>query len=952
MKIERVTRLYERILTIGAALLPALGIWYLATFSASPALRFEDHRFHEIAIVIATVIGGFISYVSWRSYRESGEIFLRWLTAGFLSSTVIYSLHGVLTRTAGHNIWLFILYGPVSRFAMLGCFVAAVAHYGKPPEDPLAVASRGFWWRVVGLCFVANVAVAILAYSPIASSVWVRMLLESVSIFLCAIALVIGAKRRIQSPLMKFYAIALVIFAHAAFAFILAKPWNHMWWLAHAIFAGGFFVLSWGVTRALATTRSFSLAYSQEHLEADREAMRNKLQATLDALPDLLFELDAEGRILSYHSHRSELLAAPPEVFMGKRVADVLPKEAASAVQRALNEAAQSGLSSGVTYRLALPQGEHWFELSVAPMPSDVKTTQRFVVISRDITERMQAGIELRDERKRLRTILDTVDNPIFVKDNQHRIVLANRAFDRIFGLPSGAAIGKSLAEHVSEGERRHFLAIDRQVLDTGKPDEREESLTVNGVTRVIITKKARFVEESGEPFLVGAIHDITEHRLAEAKIIEAKDRAESANRAKSAFLSSMSHELRTPLNAILGFAQLMSLDPHLSDEQEEFIAQIIDSGKILLSLVEDVLNLSRMESGGLSLDLKPVSVRSIVQSCFAMVRHLADPVGIQLIEGGGDGLDAIIFADPIRLQQVVLNLLTNAIKYNRPQGSVRLTAALTGKGTVRIRVTDTGHGIAADKQQRLFVAFDRLGHENGTIRGTGIGLVTTRRIVESMGGTIGFDSVVGKGSTFWAEFPVVGADGMVAKSLGAPAPSLAAPVATESLRSAAWAAPLPSPVAEKAPLAAATGRARILLIDDEPTNLKLLQQFLMDDYDLTLADSGAAGLEHAAKSPPDLILIDVMMPGMDGYETCRRLKADPRLATIPVVFVTAQAATDDELAGLALGAADYITKPFQLVIVRRRIGNLLEREPLRKDIVADRDQLEERVRLLTSPKR
>ena len=230
---------------------------------------------------------------------------------------------------------------------------------------------------------------------------------------------------------------------------------------------------------------------------------------------------------------------------------------------------------------------------------------------------------------------------------------------------------------------------------------------------------------------------------------------AEAASRAKSEFLSSMSHELRTPLNAVLGYAQLFAGDPELPEDKQEDAREIERAGQVLLSLVNEVLDLSRIESGRMELTMEALTVDALGAKSLQMVAGAAQAAGIELIDADGDGRNAVIQADPVRLLQVMLNLLTNAIKYNRPKGSVRLSYTLMGAQAVRIVVSDTGLGIPASKQERIFTAFDRLGFENGCIEGTGIGLLIAKRIVEAMDGRLGFDSVEGQGSSFWAEFPL-----------------------------------------------------------------------------------------------------------------------------------------------------------------------------------------------------
>jgi signal transduction histidine kinase len=299
---------YGTLLIIGATLIPAIGIWYLTVFANTPEFCTVNHEFHEFAIAIATLLGGFISYVSWRSYQASGEIFLRWITVSFASFTLIYAPHGLLTRMASHNIWLFLLYGPVSRLAMLGCLFYALIQYGKPTEDPAKLSQQGFWRHVLIVCLVTITGVALLAYTPIASSPWLRMPMELAAMMLAFVGVSIMMLRKISSPLMKYYAVSLAIFAQAAIAFMLSRPWTHLWWFAHIIFAAGFFVLSFGVIRALLTTRSFSLAYSQEQLMRFLEQSKAQTE-TLNI--DLLAQISKRKQVeaeLKNHQHNLSLL--------------------------------------------------------------------------------------------------------------------------------------------------------------------------------------------------------------------------------------------------------------------------------------------------------------------------------------------------------------------------------------------------------------------------------------------------------------------------------------------------------------------------------------------------------------------------------------------------------------------------------------------------------------------
>ncbi|KIL99259.1 GGDEF domain-contatining protein [Paramagnetospirillum magnetotacticum MS-1] len=419
MGLERIARVFQALQLLAIALSPSFAIWYLATFSPVPPPVFENHPFHEFAITIATLIGGFVSYVSWRSYKDSGEIFLRWLTVGFLAFTLIYAPHGFLTRTAHHNIWLFLLFGPVSRLVMLGCMAYGLAQYGKPAENVGEVLTRGFWRYVFGASAVAVAGVVVLANSSLASSPWVRLPMESAAALLCLGGVTVMVLRRITSPLMKYYGVALLLFAQAAMAFILAKPWDHMWWLAHAIFAVGFSVIGWGVVSALLTTKSFASAFSQEQLmralEQEKElldalnrelwAERQLARTTLDALPDHVCVIDETGTILAVNeSWRDFLEANHGDLGSGGVGSNYLhaceradgPRsdgaETAAAAIRAVLQGTSDGFS--MEYSCDAPGEARWFLMSVLKAQS--ASGLRVVIAHQNISKRKEAEIRLR----------------------------------------------------------------------------------------------------------------------------------------------------------------------------------------------------------------------------------------------------------------------------------------------------------------------------------------------------------------------------------------------------------------------------------------------------------------------------------------------------------------------------------------------------------------------------
>ncbi|WP_175947216.1 GGDEF domain-containing protein [Burkholderia pyrrocinia] len=271
--IQFITKAYARLLLTGFALVPAMLIAYLYFFQ-DPSLKFENHAFHELAIAAATLEGVFVTYVCWRCYRLSGEPLLRWLTLGFLGFSLIYALHGVFTGMAHHNIWLFLLYGPASRLVMSILIFVGQLSYSRSADNEAFRVDRRAWMTWIALFVLIDVLVAWVAYSPVAGSPWVRLSMEGGALAFSTINVVALVLRRIRTPLMLIYGISVASFALSSLAFIIGRPWNHMWWLAHVIFAGGFFLLSFGVVQAFHTTRSFSTIYSQEELFARlREAM-------------------------------------------------------------------------------------------------------------------------------------------------------------------------------------------------------------------------------------------------------------------------------------------------------------------------------------------------------------------------------------------------------------------------------------------------------------------------------------------------------------------------------------------------------------------------------------------------------------------------------------------------------------------------------------------------------
>jgi signal transduction histidine kinase/ActR/RegA family two-component response regulator len=498
------------------------------------------------------------------------------------------------------------------------------------------------------------------------------------------------------------------------------------------------------------------------------------------------------------------------------------------------------------------------------------------------------------------------VSRPISAVAETARDVVAQRDYSRRVQASSGDEVGMMVGafnDMLGEMERRtgelesSNLAIMREV------EQRERAQ--REVMRLNVDLEQRVAERTSELAL-------------------AKAAAEEANQAKSSFLSSMSHELRTPLNAILGFTQLLANDaqPNNVERKKEFTGYILKAGRHLLTLINEVLDLAKVESGAVTLSLEAVALDEIVQECRAMLEPLGDQRGLRMTFPAAPGIT--VLADRTRLKQILLNLLSNAIKYNRAGGVVALDCALDAAWRVRIAVRDSGPGLSAAQMEGLFQPFNRLGQEAGAEEGTGIGLVVTKRLVELMNGDIGVTSTVGIGSVFWIEL-----DGV-------------APTAPGTGNGDVASAALPTAAAVPVPRAAGNGYT-LLYVEDNPANLKLVESIIALSPDLRLLSAPDAhlGIALARTHAPDLILMDVHLPGMSGIDALKVLRADPSTAGIPVIAVSASAMSHDIALAMSNGFFRYVAKPIDIAEFSAAIDSALEANgAVRGQATADRKEV------------
>ena len=398
---------------------------------------------------------------------------------------------------------------------------------------------------------------------------------------------------------------------------------------------------------------------------------------------------------------------------------------------------------------------------------------------------------------------------------------------------------------------------------------------------------------------LIGTDNSV--RKRGETQLNEAMAAAEKANRAKTDFISSMSHELRTPLNAILGFAQLMeSGSPEPTVTQKRSIDQILKAGWYLLELINEILDLTLIESGKLTLSDEPVSLAEVLAECRAMVEPQAQQRDIQMVFAPLEQARCVK-ADRTRLKQIVINLLFNAIKYNHPGGQVTVECSLCPPGAIRISVRDTGPGLTPVQQDQLFQPFNRLGQENGGEEGTGIGLVVTKRLVHLMKGAIGVDSTPGVGSVFWVELPLIDASRLAPR------------------RSTPSESPVPEARSD-------TPVHTLIYVEDNPANLDLVEQIVARRSDLRLLGAADArvGIGFARARQPEVILMDINLSGISGIEALKILRADPVTAHIPVIAISANAVPRDIQRCMEAGFFDYLTKPIKVNLLMAAIDAAL----------------------------
>jgi PAS domain S-box-containing protein len=553
--------------------------------------------------------------------------------------------------------------------------------------------------------------------------------------------------------------------------------------------------------------------------------------------------------------------------------------------------------------------------VSVTALRDDQNAIIGYLLIGTDNTARKQAEAEqkqldqrVRDQQFYTRSLIESSIDALMTTDPSGIITDVNKQMEALTGCTRDELIGAPFKKFFTDPERAE--AAIKLVLSKKRVTDYELTARARGGKETVVSYNATtFYDRDAElQGVFAAARDVTERKrldqVLQDKNVElesARFVAEKANLAKSNFLSSMSHELRTPLNAILGFAQLLEAgSPRPTSTQIVRLQQITQAGWYLLDLINEILDLAVIESGTLSMSHESVSLFEVMRECEAMIEPQLKQRGIQISFLPFDP-DWHVNADRVRLKQALINLLSNAIKYNREHGTVEVRCSLVTPERLRISVKDSGEGLPPHKLVQLFHPFNRLGQEHGPVEGTGIGLVVTKQLIELMGGSVGVESMVGVGSEFWIELNVDEKPQLAAGSL-----------MSESVA---------GQVRERGEL------HTLVYVEDNPANLMLVEQIIADHPQLRMlsARDGNQGIALARIHLPDVILMDINLPGISGLDALKVLHDDPATAHIPIIALSANAMPRDIEKGLAAGFFNYLTKPIKVNAFTEALDQALE---------------------------
>lgn len=771
---------------LGLFVVMALGLALIGLLPSHQGFRkIEDFLpVHTLLEMVAVVIAVLVFASGWNAYSRRLPRHAQILACAFLGVAMLDFAHalsfaGMPPAFVGDGPQRTIGFWLAARLLAASALLAVAV---LPPEKPASPGSRYGWLAAV--LGVVGTCCWVLFFHP----QWVPQTYEpgrgltsfkvGVECFIAGMNIVAaGALWRHMHRPLRFNAAAL-------FGTVCAMALSELCFTLYATISDVY-----NVTGHVYKVVSYLFLYRAVFVEVIEEPYRemtrmgDQLRATLDAVPDVMLELDLHGRYHAVHSSRPETLIQPPHELLGRTIHEVLNAEDAHVVMSAMEAALASGTSSGTQLQVSVPKGLRWFELSVSRKGAINGLDTRFIVLSRDITERKQA----------------------------------------------------------------------------------------------------------------------------EASLLEQQAMAQ-VNRAKSQFLSRVSHELRTPLNAVIGFAQLLLHDANsrMAAGQRLHVEYILRAGQHLLAMINDILDLTRIEAGDAQLQIEPVRLRELLSDSLLMVRPQADAMGVTVSVDVSKVERRQVMVEARRLKQVLINVLSNAVKYNRVGGQITVHGSISESDPVRVvlRIADTGRGLSASQMKGLFEPFNRLGADRSGIEGTGLGLVIARRLTEAMGGEISLDSTEGVGTTVTLCLPLV-----------------------QGATAAGIAGTPPDPQVPRSHPESAASQLTVLCVEDNPLNAALVRAItdMRPHVKLILAEEGATAIERARSARPDLVLIDINLPDMGGVEVLQRIRAMAGGAELTCIAMSADVSGDPVAQALAQGFDDFWSKPLNVDEVLSSLDKALE---------------------------
>jgi PAS domain S-box-containing protein len=640
-----------------------------------------------------------------------------------------------------------------------------------------------------------------------------------------------------------------------------------------------------------------------------RRRAEQKFRALLEAAPDAMIIAGPDGRIVLVNAQAEKLFGYVREELLGELVERLIPAryQAGHAGYRTAYAADPKTRSMGSELQL-FARRKDGTEVPVEISLSPIATEDGLLISSaiRDISERRKTEAAAKLASERLLSALESFHGAISLYDAKDRLILCNSTSRALFAPAfGGALLNVTYAELIDAClDKGIFGAVEdagvlkARLLNYHRDPQGTVDLPLSSGRTLRLTSRRTL--EGG---VISTAVDITDDVMHEAELRKARAEAEAASSAKSEFLSSMSHELRTPMNAILGFAQLLQRDKRtpLTPAQLEKLGYVLQGGEHLLRLIDDVLDLSRIEAGRVVVSTEPVGVNEVLEEVRQTLEPMAARAGITLsVRLSASQPPPQVLADRTRFTQILINFGSNAIKYGKPGGRAEISAEVLGD-RLRLVARDDGIGIPFDKQDKIFQPFQRAGQEAGPIEGTGIGLSITKRLAELMGGTVGFHSTEGLGSEFWVELGIHRS---------------ALPQSSEAL-----------PVLSGSSLSKEEGESFLIVyVEDNPSNIAFMQGVIdeLPRVNLVAVANAEQGIEVIRKLRPHVVIMDINLPGMSGYEAARRLRDFPETRDIPVIALTAAAMLGERKRLEQAGFARYLTKPAKVVELLETLEELL----------------------------